>query len=114
MAASVEEVHGCPLAIWPQLKMQHVAEQSAAANISRGSGSGSGSATGSSSNAAAASGGLAPGGSLAIAPHIHLENPTLIGSDVDKAAAAFAKPIPAQIQRIQANSRVNIFTGKPN
>jgi tape measure domain-containing protein len=96
-----------------QLKLQHIAEQNAAANTSTDSGSGSGSGTGSSSNATAASGGLAPSGSQVIALHIHLESPTLIGSDVDKAAVAFAKPILAQIQRIQANSRVDVITGKP-
>jgi hypothetical protein len=82
-------------------------------NATSNTGSGSGSSTTSSSDASSAGGGLAPRGNTTQTINFHFNGPVIGGTKEDLVNALLPQ-ITKALQTKQANSRVNIITGKPN
>ena len=93
------------------LKLKNLQTQ----NQSGGSGgsSGGGSPTSSSSDGSAAASGLASRGAPTQTIAIHLNGP-IIGTNPKDLAKYLGMAMKDELQSIQARSRVNIITGKPN
>ena len=93
------------------LKLKNIADQKKAQDASSGGGSNSNTSSGSNSDSSSGSGALTSTIVQPVELHVHLDGAVIIGSQIDKAAEQFARPILKQLAAIQQRSRLNILTG---